>query len=227
MFKVDNHAEYVTIGFEAKNSVGATQNKIYIFEGGSYTEIGKIALQNHWRYFEIKIKTNPGAILEFQIDGNQFQTMHIKNFKVGNSISFFDKSKLISNLSAYNKWDGGPYECENSGDIRKKNCIEWDLKLKKGYIMSPLLPITKSKLIGVEFKASIDASVRKPEIISLYLFEGSKYKIISQIPLDERWNTYRIVIDSNHKENKIYFENNNNNISRLKVADIKIFEIYN
>lgn len=73
----------IKVRFEAKNSVGSSKHRFWVFEDGSYRSVGEVKVGNRWQSFEIPVSTNPGSILELQIDQpDAWQWLSVRDFHV-------------------------------------------------------------------------------------------------------------------------------------------------
>jgi len=181
----------IIVRFDAKNSVVPSRHRVYVFEDGSYRSVGEFVPGSGWRTFEISIDANLGSILEFQIDQrDDWQWLSIRDFHVvyGSPIPLVRQVPVMIPMSG---WTGGGTSCGPPGG-NTRNCGQWSVAGKKGYIQSPVLPRPGAAGVLVIFEARTDKPV--DAFSAVYLFEGDKYRAVAQYAFSTDWRKFRFLI---------------------------------
>jgi hypothetical protein len=189
--------EKIIVRFEAKNSVTPSRHRIWIFEDGSYRLVGEFVAASDWRRFEIPIGTNPGSILQIQIDQrDEWQSLLIRDFEVvdGGPVPFAQQTAVAISMQGWTQ-EGVPCSGLEGGVHR---CRKWLITDKNGYVQTPVLPKAGEGGLLIRFEARIDRPATT--FTPVYLFEGEKYRIVAQIMFDLRWRQFSVFLQPNRNE---------------------------
>lgn len=181
----------IKIRFDAKNSISPSRHKAYIFEDGSYRSIGEIVAERDWKTFEVPITTNPGSLLEFQIDQlDAWQWLSIRDVQIigGGPLPLVKNNPVSIPMAA---WTGSGAACVEVATAAD-DCRQWIVARKKGFVQTPVLPPAGEGGLLVRFEARTDqpATVFTP----VYLFEGDKYRAVAQYAFAADWREYSLLL---------------------------------
>ncbi len=85
----------IILKFDAKNSITDSKHPVWIFEDGIFRQAAMIMVENRWKSFEIVINSNPGSVLELQIDQpDNWQWMLFRNLRVIDAKSFSGETAI-------------------------------------------------------------------------------------------------------------------------------------
>lgn len=184
----------VVFRFEAKNSLIPSRHRIHIFEDGSYRSVGEIVAGSDWRTFEIPIATNPGSILEFQIDQpDGWQWLSIRDFQVidGGPPALVKQSPVAIPMAA---WLGDGIPCEE-GNGGNQDCRQWAITGKNGFVQTPALPQPGEGGLLIRFEARTDKQMLSYS--SVHLFEESQYRKVTEYAFGPEWREYSFFVQAN------------------------------
>lgn len=181
----------IVVRFDARNLVAPTRHRITIFEDGSSRTVGEIVAGRDWRTFEIPIATNPGSVLEFQIDqADTWQSLSVRDFQVagGGPLPLVTQPTVAIPMSA---WTTGGSACEER-DAGGRDCVRWPVSRRKGFVQTPVLPPAGKSGLLITFEARTD----KPSTAFsfLYLFEGAQYKQVAWYAFGPEWREYSLLL---------------------------------
>ena len=181
----------ITLRFDAKNSALPSRHRVWIFEDGSYRSVGEIVGASGWRSFEIPITTNPGSVLEFQIDQpDNWQWLSLRDVQVigGSALPLVTANPVAIPMAA---WSRNGTDCD-SGGAPAADCRQWAVASKKGYVQTPTLPPPGAGGMLIRFEVRSD---RPPTAFSaLYLFEGTNYRKVAQYAFGSEWREYSLLL---------------------------------
>jgi hypothetical protein len=186
----------IIVRFEAKNSLTPSRHRVWIFEDGSYRPVGEFVATSSWLTFEIPITTNPGSILEFQIDQpDAWQSLSVRDVHVigGRQPALATKAPMVIPMSAWTGTGEGAACKSNNGGVQ--NCWQWPITGKNGYVQTPVLPEPGEGGMLIRFEARTD----KPATAfsSIYLFEGTNYRVVAQYAFGSEWREYKLFLQPN------------------------------
>lgn len=181
----------IVVRFEAKNSLVPSRHLVYIFEDGSYRSIGELLVGSDWR--AIPVTTNPGSILEFQIDQpDSWQWLSIRNFQVvdGGQPALVKQIPAVIPMST---WTAGGVPCKAANE-GVQDCQQWVVSGKNGFVQTPVLPQPGEGGMLVRFEAKAD----KPSsnYSSVHLFEGAQYRKITEYAFGSEWEEYSLLVQA-------------------------------
>jgi hypothetical protein len=186
----------IVVWFEAKNSLTPSRHRVWIFEDGSYRSVGEFVATSNWRTFEIPIATNPGSILEFQIDQpDAWQSFSVRNVQVIGGTQPFSETQapVVIPMSAWTATGEGAACKSNNGGVQ--DCWEWPIVGKNGFVQTPVLPQPGGGGMLIRFEARTD----KPATAfsSIYLFERTNYRVVAQYAFGSEWREYTLLLPPN------------------------------
>jgi hypothetical protein len=209
----------IVVRFEAKNSLTPSRHRMWIFEDGHYRTVGEFVAEEGWRYFDIPIAANPGSILEFQIDQpDEWQWLSVRNFQVvggGEAASIGEESVGVP-LSS---WTGDSSPC-GEADKGGTDCRRWPVVGKNAYIQTPVLPQPGDGGMLIRFEARADKPAS--EFSSIYLFEGSQYRKVSQYAFDTTWRECRILVQADPNARMKVQVDLPDSVGSLEIRDFRI-----
>lgn len=178
----------IAVRFQARNSIGPSRNKLYVFEDGSYRMVGEVAVTKHWQTYEIAIKTNRGSSIELQIDlPDDWQWFSLRDFRV--QYAKDDSVPAGPSVSLpLTDWVPAPAACAGAGGL----CGRWERSMVGAYVQTPALPEVGPAGILLQFEARTD--VPATDISRLYLFEGSDYRQVAQYAYTTEWRQHSLLI---------------------------------
>ena len=181
----------ITVRFDAKNSASPSRHRLWIFEDGSYRSVGEIVGASGWRTFEIPITTNPGSVLEFQIDQpDTWQWLALRDVQVigGRALPMVTAAPAAIPMSA---WSGNSVDCDIGGGT-ERDCRQWAVAGKKGYVQTPILPPPGEGGMLIRFEARSDRPATAYSAV--YLFEGARYLKVAQYAFGSEWREYSLLL---------------------------------
>lgn len=178
----------IRVRFEARNSLGPSRNRFYVFEDGSYRMIGELAVTKHWQTYEIPVTTNRGSVLELQIDlPDEWQWFSIRDFQVlqakdaviplGRPVPLF-----------LTDWVPQPTSC-GAAEVA---CGAWRRDQVGAYVQTSPLPDQgpAGLLLRFEARADVAALAYSP----VYLFEGADYRQVAQYAYSTEWREHALLL---------------------------------
>jgi hypothetical protein len=138
--------------------------------------------------------TNPGSILEFQLDQpDNWQSLSIRNFQVigGGPLPFVKQAPVTIPME---EWTGPGGLCSQSVG-EGQNCRQWLIGGMTGYIQTPTLPQPGEGGLLIRFEARTDRPAKT--FTPVYLFEGDKYRVVTQYTFGSEWREYSLLLQPN------------------------------
>lgn len=181
----------ITLRFDAKNSSSPSRHRVWIFEDGSYRSVGEIVGASGWRTFEIPITTNPGSVLEVQIDQpDTWQWLSLRDVQVidGSALPLVTANPVAIPMSA---WSGSSTNCDADG-APATDCRQWSVAGRKGYVQTPILPPPGAEGMLIRFEARSDRPATAYSAV--YLFEGARYLKVAQYAFGSEWREYSLLL---------------------------------
>ncbi len=181
----------VVLRFDAMNSVTPTKHRVWIFEDGHYRTVGEFIAPSNWRTFEIPIATNPGSVLEFQIDQpDTWQWLSLRDVQVigGSALPMVTGDPAVIPMSA---WSGNSANCD-AAEANAADCRQWAVAGKTGYVQTPILPPPGAEGMLIRFEARSDRPATAYSAI--YLFEGARYLKVAQYAFGPEWREYSLLL---------------------------------
>lgn len=185
----------IVIAFDARNSISPSRHRVWIFEDGSYRSVGEFLAASDWKTFEFPIATNPGSILEFQIDQpDSWQWLSLKDIRVIGG----DPPYLASDAPTevpMSTWTGNGVACAAT-EGNSEQCRQWPVGGGKGAVQTPTLPAPGEAGILIRFEARTDRL--PPAFSAIYLFEGPNYRRVGQFAPSSQWREYSLLLQAAH-----------------------------
>lgn len=185
----------IIVRLDAKNSAVSSRHRIYIFEDGSFRSVGELVTGIDWRTFEIPINTNPGSILELQIDqADDWQWLSFRNLQVlgGNPpYSIRPLARQVPVAIPMATWVGSGMPCTEIDGV-SQDCRQWAVASKNGYVQTPVLPQSGEAglLIRFEGRANRPAAT----FSSIYMFEGDRYRTVANYAFCSAWREFTLLL---------------------------------
>jgi len=196
-FLCDSTEGRIVVCFDAKNSDEKSYHRVHVFEDGKYYSVGLFVAETEWRTFEIPVTTNPGSILEIQIDQeDKLQWLFIRDFHIlhGRSLSLIEGDPVTIPMSAWTtNWDAGSALRSAKGD----DGMKWNVADRKGFVQTPWLPQPGRHGLIVRFEACTDKPT--PSFTQLHLFEGDGYRLVAKYAFTSEWTTYSILLEPDQR----------------------------
>jgi len=213
----------IVVNFKAKSEGDPCLDRMYIFQNGKYHSVGEFYVENEWLQFSIPITIDQTSILEFQIDhkGQGENWLHLKDFLVEGAI------RLPRNeLGKFEIPLGEIVATHSAGTLIQEGedqFMEWPLQNQRGYFQSKIFNLSKGTRALIKFQAK--ASEKVESFTSMYLFEGSSYKTISQFAFTGEWRDYEISVDSLDGKNLKFQIDYPIGVEKFSIKDVWIYEI--
>jgi hypothetical protein len=177
----------IILCFDAKNSSSPSLHQVYIFQDSKYHQVGEVFAETEWRRFEVPISTNPGSVLELQIDQRDTsQWLSIRDLHVfnGGPIPLLFRTAVA--IPSVGWFTAGAPGKSCGGD-----CWQWPIA-GKGFIKSPQLPSPGERGLMICFEARTDRLSKS--FTSIYLFEGKEYRTVAHYLFTPNWTEYAVVL---------------------------------
>jgi hypothetical protein len=214
--------------FDARNSIGPSKHRVYIHEDGIHRSLGDFLTSSKWQSYEIPISTNPGSLLEFQIDqSDNWQVLELRNVRIQEAKAIYRDDSENEVLMSLKLWSGiipnskilEPKLCTNSSGL--DSCRSWKYHGDGKYIQSPIFNIQdkfNGYLVSFRAKSSNPNNVFMP----VFAFEGDQYREVGSYLYGREWTSYKFFVYTQATENLKIQLNLPGSSNEIEVSDFKI-----